>query len=221
MPASGRLGRPNKYGRPARAVTVTLPEDVLETLATIHADVGSAIVNMVERIGPSRLQPIGTTEIARYGNHAVIIVTPSRALRRLRGVQLVPIGDGRALISLDPSMSISALELQVRDALETGAVQDHEREALKSIADILRRGRASRDLTFEARTIIVLASKVEARGYLTDRTLSCDHQGLPHPVRHLPLRDSEARTIAPRARAGRPRYGRERCSTYPSASRWK
>jgi len=159
MPPAARLGRPRKYGRPSRAVTVTLPVDVLERLSAFHADVGSAIVNMVLRTAPARLQPIRAAEIARYGNHAVIIVTPSRALKRLRGVQLVPIGDGRALISLVPSMSISALELQVRDALDGTDVPKHERQALKSIADILRRGRASRGLTFEARTIIVMGSK--------------------------------------------------------------
>lgn len=155
-----RLGRPRKYGRPSRAVTVTLPEDVLERMSTIHADVGSAIVNMVQRTAPARLQPIRSAEVARFGNHAVIIVTPSRALKRLRGVQLVPIGDGRALISLASSMSISAFELQVRDALEREDVQRREREVLKSVADILRHGRASRDMAFESRTIIVLASKV-------------------------------------------------------------
>ncbi|MEO5742122.1 MAG: hypothetical protein ABIS29_16160 [Vicinamibacterales bacterium] len=153
-------GRPRKYNRPSRAVTVTLPEDVLERLSVIHADIGSAIVNIVQQTAPARLQPIPTAEIARYGNHAVIIVTPSRALKRLHGVQLVPIGNGRALISLDPAMSISALELQVRDALESEEVPQRERDLLKSIADILRRGRASRGLTFKARTIIVLASRV-------------------------------------------------------------
>ena len=159
MAVRSPLGRPRKYGRPARAVTVTLPEDILARLSAIHTDVGSAIVNVVERTALGRTQPIAAAEIAQYGNHAVIIVSPNRALKRLRGVQLVPIGDGRALISLAPSMSISALELQVRDALEGKDVQDRERETLQSIADILRRGRASRGLTFEARTIIVLASK--------------------------------------------------------------
>ena len=159
MSTRSGLGRPRKYGRPARAVTVTLPEDTLARLTAIHADVGSAIVNVVERTASVRMQPIASAEIAQYGNHAVIIVSPSRALKRLRGVQLVPIGDGRALISLAPSMSISALELQVRDALEDQAVTARERESLKAIADILRRGRASRSLAFQARTIIVLASK--------------------------------------------------------------
>ena len=159
MPRKAQLGRPRKYGRPAKAVTVTLPEDTLRRLAAVHADVGSAIVNVVERAAPTRMQPIAASEIAQYGNHAVIIVSPCRALKRLEGVQLVPIGDGRALISLAPSMSISALELQVRDALESGDVQPREHETLTALAGILRRGRAARGLSFQARTIIVLASK--------------------------------------------------------------
>lgn len=159
MATKAHLGRPRKYGRPAKAVTVTLPEDTLARLSAIHADVGSAIVNVVARAAPTRMQPIADAEIAQYGNHAVIIVSPCRALKRLEGVQLVPIGDGRALISLAPSMSISALELQVRDALERGDVQPREHDTLKSLAGILRRGRAARGMTFHARTIIVLASR--------------------------------------------------------------
>jgi hypothetical protein len=162
MERQGR-GRPSKYGRPARAVTVTLPEDVLARLSAIHADVGSAIVNLVERRTPVRSAPIPPTEVARYGNHAVIIVTPSPTLRRLRGVQLVPVRDGRALIALAPSTSISSLELQVRDAIEGMTPQNRERKGLQSLADILRRSRGPRGLVSEARTIIVLAQKAKRR----------------------------------------------------------
>jgi len=156
MERQGR-GRPSKYGRPARAVTVTLPEDILARLSAIHTDVGSAIVNLVERKTQARTSPIRPAEVTRYGNRAVIIVTPSPTLRRLRGVQLVPVGNGRALISLASSTSISSLELQVRDALERMTPRDREREGLQSLADILRRSRGPRDFTSEARTIIVLA----------------------------------------------------------------
>lgn len=156
-------GRPKKYGRPARAVTVTLPEDTLVRLSSIHADVGSAIVNLVERKTSARTPPIPPAEVARYGNRAVIIVTPTPTLRRLRGVQLVPVGDGRALISLAGSTSISSLELQVRDALERLAPESREREGLQALADILRRSRGPRGLTSEARTIIVLAWKTKRR----------------------------------------------------------
>jgi hypothetical protein len=156
-------GRPSKYGRPARAVTVTLPEDVLIRLSAVHADVGSAIVNLVEKSAAVRAVPIRPAEVTRYGNRAVIVVTPSSTLRRLRGVQLVPVGNGRALISLSSSTSISSLELQVRDALERMAPQNREREGLQMLADILRRSRGSRELASEARTIIVLESKTKRR----------------------------------------------------------
>lgn len=162
MQRQGR-GRPSKYGRPARAVTVTLPEDVLARLSAVHTDVGSAIVTLVEKSAPVRAVAIRPAEVTPYGNRAVIIVTPSPTLRRLRGVQLVPVGNGRALISLSSSMSISSLELQVRDALERMAPQNREREGIQMLADILRRSRGSRKLASEARTIIVLASKTKRR----------------------------------------------------------
>ena len=47
-------GRPSKYGRPSRAVTVTLPEDVLDGLEAIDADLGRAIVRLAERPGAPR-----------------------------------------------------------------------------------------------------------------------------------------------------------------------
>jgi hypothetical protein len=171
MATEAQRGRPKKYGRPARAVTVTLPEDVLTKLAAIHPDVGSAIVRLVERMPRPRIQPVRSTEVARYGNHAVILVTPIRALKRLRGVELIPIGDGRALISLAPSMAISALELQVRDAIE-GNVDHEEQEVLESVAEILRRGRATREVTLEERTIIVLGRsrrRINSRAGVSER----------------------------------------------------
>ncbi len=157
------VGRPRKYGRPARAVTVTLPEDVFARLSAIHADVGSAIVQLVEQNTSSHEPRVGPAHLNRYGRHAVIVVTPGKALRRLQGVELVPVGDGRALISLNPSMPISALELQVRDAIERLGPNDRERDTLQALADILRRGRGAHGLTSEARTIIVLAAKPKRR----------------------------------------------------------
>lgn len=159
MASHSRLGRPRKYGRPSRAVTVTLPEDVLARLASVHADIGSAIVSLVERKMPMRLRPMRAAEVARYGNHAVIVVTPSSTLRRLQGVHLVPIGNGRALISLTGTTSISSLELQVRDALERVDPKSRDREGLESVAEFLRRGRGERGFASEPRTIVVLASK--------------------------------------------------------------
>jgi hypothetical protein len=156
-------GRPRKYGRPSRAVTITLPEDVLARLGTVETDLGRAIVTLVERNGARRVRTAEPTEIAHYGNHAVIIVTPVKALKRIAGVQLVPIGNGRALIALQHPHSIPELELGVRDALERGDVSALERQTLDGLADILRHTRSSRAISLEERTIIVLESKRQRR----------------------------------------------------------
>jgi hypothetical protein len=159
-------GRPMKYGRASRAVTLTLPEDVIERLHAIDGDLGCAIVALAERqaqsrrVGAARLH---RPEVAVYGNHAVIVVHPAKPLRRLPGVQLVPIGSGRALISLAPHYSVQQLELDLRDAIDRADTGPAERDALIALAGILRDSRRSRRVTLEARTIIVLESKRSRR----------------------------------------------------------
>jgi len=152
-----------KYGRASRAVTVTLPEDVLARLNAVDTDLGRAIVTLAERHGKPQARVPRAAAIAAYGKHAVIIVNPVKALKRLPGVQLVPIGNGRALISLDRSNSIPQLELGVRDAIERSDVGEPERHTLEIIADILRKARISRSVSLEERTIIVLESKRQRR----------------------------------------------------------
>ena len=156
-------GRPQKYGRASRQVSVTLPEDVIARLTALDADLGLAIVKVAERSSPKRPRALRPAEIASYGNHAVIIVTPMKALKRLAGVQLVPIGNGRALIALDRTLSIQQLELEIGDAVERNDVSVVERQALKAIGDILRRTRRSRDVSLQERMIIVLESKRRRR----------------------------------------------------------
>lgn len=155
-------GRPPKYGRPSRTVSVTLPEDVLDGLGSIDADIGRAIVNLTERRRP-HVRPVRPAELATYGSHAVIIVNPARALKRLAGVQLVPVGNGRALISLEHPHSIPELELAVRDAIEHGNMSARERQTLEAIVEILTRARRSRGISLEERTIIVLESRRQRR----------------------------------------------------------
>lgn len=155
-------GRPRKFGRPSRAVTLTLPEDVLTRLRGLDTDLGRAIVTLVERKA-ARVRTVEPAEIASYGNHAVIIVTPVNALKRIAGVQLVPIGNGRAIISLQRAHSIHEFELGLGDALARGAVSELERQTLGAIADILRHTRRSRRVMLEERTIIVLETKRQRR----------------------------------------------------------
>ena len=154
-----RRGRPRKFGRPSRPLTVTLPEDVIARLGEIDNDLGQAIVKAVEHRPRQRPRVVRPAELASYGSHAVIVVTPVKALQRLPGVQLVPIGNGRALISLDQPNAIPQLELQIRDVIEREDVGQLERQTLEAIAEILQRARLSKTVDIEERTIIVLESK--------------------------------------------------------------
>jgi hypothetical protein len=141
---------------------VTLPEDVLTRLAGLDADLGRAIVALVERrrIDVRAVKP---AEISSYGSHAVIIVTPVQALKRIAGVQLVPIGNGRALISLERTQSIAGFELELVDALAQRRASELERQTLGAIVEILRQTRRSHRSTLEARTIIVFQTKRQRR----------------------------------------------------------
>ena len=154
-----RPGRPPKYGRAARAVTITLPVDVLARLSAVHADLGRAIVSLTERGATRRVPRTRPAEVTAFGNHALILVNRQKALKRLPGVQLVPLDNGRALISLHPDYSIPQLELDVRDALDRPGLSAAERELLQEIGKILHGARRARDMAARPRTIIVFERK--------------------------------------------------------------
>ena len=150
-----RRGRPRKFSRPARTVTVTLPDDVLERLARVDADLGRAIVRLAQSHEPAAA--LSAIEVAAFGSRAVILVPPSRTLAALPGVELVPIGDGRALIALDEQVSEEAFELMIRDALDNGSLRPADRDLFQAIAATLREARG--ETRVNARRILVLHAR--------------------------------------------------------------
>ena len=96
-----------------------------------------------------------------YGRHAVIFVAPVPALRRIPGVELIPVGRHRALISLAPPQTVPRLELEIRDVLEGGGLTAGERAALEGVAAILREARTSEAYALAERTVIVLERRRE------------------------------------------------------------
>jgi hypothetical protein len=136
---------------------------VLDRLSALNPDVGRAIVALVERRRAPEPRAVRHAEIATYGRHAVIVVTPLRSLKRLPGVQLVPIGGGRCLIALDKPHATPDLELDIRDAVSRRAASGPEREALESLGDILRRARADRGVKVTERTIIIIEARRSAQ----------------------------------------------------------
>jgi hypothetical protein len=161
LSATQRRGRPSKFGRAARAVTVTLPEDVIDRLGSINLDISRAIVQLAETRAPRRALP-APVEISEYGHGALIVVSPVAALRRLRGVELIPLSDGRALITLADPQALAQFELELRDALDDATYTPGDREALEGVAMILRRARLSSDTGVRTRTIIVVESNRRA-----------------------------------------------------------
>ena len=153
-------GRPRKFAEPTRAVTITLPESVLSALSSVHKDISRAIVQLTER----RLRhkhPLA--ELVTFGRNAVITVRPTPSLEKRADVQLVPLPDGRALISFAQARTIPELELTLNDALDDQSLSADDRELFEAIVRILKDARRSRTVVVQRRNIIVLESSNRKR----------------------------------------------------------
>jgi hypothetical protein len=142
-------------------VTLTLPEHVIEALAGIDPDLSRAVVRLAQ---PELAKaPHASAELAAFGRQAVILVHPSRTLEQRTGVVLIPLPDGRALISFDEPKTIAELELQLQDILEDSQLLDSDRQTLEQISAFLREARRSSAVTLKRRNIIVLENAHKAR----------------------------------------------------------
>ena len=149
-----RRGRPRKFSRPSRSVTLTLPEHVLEALEGIDHDLSRAVV----RLSQPELakQPHPPAELVTFGQRAVIVVNPTRTLEQRTGVLLIPLSDGRALISFDESMTTARLELEIQDALDGPELPAEDTEIFERIRDLLKDARRSSTVALRQQYIMVL-----------------------------------------------------------------
>ena len=152
-----RRGRPRKFHAPSRAVTLTLPEDVLSALSAVDTDL--IRVAQTKRLAQVR----APAELVKFGGRAVIVVNATRTLEEQTGVLLIPLSDGRALISFDETMTVARLELAIEDALEDRRLTPADRSIFTAIREILKTARRSGAVTLRQRTIIVLESQRHRR----------------------------------------------------------
>jgi hypothetical protein len=140
---------------PSRAVTLTLPESVIERLARVNADLSLAVAKLASRpkVPANTREP---ADLKVFGRRAVITVAPTKSLESRAGVELIPYSDGRALISFERPQTIAELELILHDAIEDAALGDDERTIFESIVGILKDARRSRNVSVLRRSIIVL-----------------------------------------------------------------
>jgi hypothetical protein len=171
-PKAARRGRPLKFGRPARSVTVTLPEDVLTALRARNRDVGRAIVDLLAG-SAGRKATAPSVVMHQNGRRSVIVVRPAEALRKLAGVELVSLGDpDRALIALTGGQTVSAFELQVQDLLEGPALPALDGTVVAQLAALLRQARRNAGRSLREASIIVMddVRKPAARGTVRGRS---------------------------------------------------
>lgn len=160
MPPIGlapKRGRPRKFFTASRAVTLTLPETVIAALSAIDRDLSRAVVRITQPELAKRPHP--SAELATFGRRAVIVVNPTRTFEQRTGAFLVPLPDGRALISFDDSLTVAGLELRIQDALEDRKLSDEDRSILDAIKGLLESGRRAGQVTVHQRNIIVFESE--------------------------------------------------------------
>jgi hypothetical protein len=154
-----RRGRPRKFSRPARTVTLTLPDDVIARLSAIDTDLGRAVVRLAMSHEPRAAASV--VEVATFGGRAVILVPPAQSLASLPGVELIPIADGRMLIALEEPLSEEGFELLVRDALEHPPLGSADRDLFTDLARVMREARVETRVTL--RRILVLRARQGTR----------------------------------------------------------
>lgn len=162
----GRRGRPLKFGRPGRVVALTLPEDVVTWLTTVHADPAWAVVRLYEhetRKSPAAVQdPPPVVSLAAIGRRQSLIVVQRDSFTSLAGVDLIPLAKtGYAFLALRSGTGLGDLELAVLDRLDQKNLSVAERERLLLLRKHLRSWRLDPQLSFAQRSIIVVEHGAE------------------------------------------------------------
>jgi hypothetical protein len=160
-----RRGRPEKFGRPAELVQVTLPVDVVRGLSKIDDDLGRAIVQLFERAPAWALESTRDFELVCIADRQFLIVINAAVVRSLPGVDIIPLEGNRAFLALAPGRGVSDLELGVIDRLGESSlvIPARERLALEQLRLQLRAWREDPSLRFHGRALIVVDAHAAQR----------------------------------------------------------
>jgi hypothetical protein len=153
-----KRGRPQKFGRAAQLISLTLPRDVIDWLEAIDDDMGWAIVKMHDRATRTRKPDLDVAQLVRFPGDRALIQVRAELFSDMPGVSLIPLADGRAFLALESGRGVADLELVVLDRLESKRVPVAERTALLRLRQLLKQWRQE-GIHFESRTIIVARRK--------------------------------------------------------------
>jgi hypothetical protein len=143
-------GRPPKFAEPRHPVTMTLPKRILDQLAEIDQDRANAVVKVTEAVsgkGRVHFRPVELIEM--HPGKSLIVVGPSKALKKINWLRMIEIAQARYLLSLPSGTPIEALEVALRDLLHDSELQENKREIsiLNELLDILGHQRRARRLS--------------------------------------------------------------------------
>jgi hypothetical protein len=157
LSSARKRGRPSKFGRPSRLVAATLPEEVIQGLRKVHPDLAWAIVSLFENRAPFTAgADYANAELVDIGGRESLIVIDRSTLKRLPGVDIVPLAENRALLALEPGCGMSDLETAVTHGLERATPGEPGRGALQRFRKQLQAWRRDDSLRFHTRAIIVV-----------------------------------------------------------------
>lgn len=150
-----KRGRPQKFGRAAQLISLTLPRDVIKWLATIDDDLGWAVVHLHERAArKKRVASVEVAQLVRFPGSRALIMVRAELFQQIPGVSLIPLVDGRAFLALDAGKGVADLELLVVDRLDNKRIEQAERAALVRLRHLLREWRQD-GIRFESRSLVV------------------------------------------------------------------
>jgi hypothetical protein len=157
--ARRKRGRPPKFGRPSQVVALTIPNDVLQWLSTIHSDPGWAIVSLAERFRSGKARPkvakMPEVELAWLTvRQALILVNPS-TFQHLKGVTVLPLARGRAFLALENGQGLADIEIAVLDRLEE-PISASERRTLSQVRTQIKEWRRTPSLRFGSKSIVLV-----------------------------------------------------------------
>ena len=153
-------GRPLKFGRPARLLALTLPDDVVRALRRIHPDPAWAIVSLYEKVAqtpphpPPAARPV--VDLAQLSASTALIVVDPRAIRSVPGMSVVPVAAGRAFLAFDEGRGLADLELAIFERLQEATIDDTLRRELRALHRQVRDWRRERGVRFSKRSIILV-----------------------------------------------------------------
>lgn len=136
---------------------MTLPERILDLLAEIDPDRTRAVVKVTEAVagtGQDRFKPVDLVEMAP--GESLIVVGPSKALKRIPWLKLIEIAPARYLLTIPTGTPIEALEVAVRDLFSNPELRKNERENTVLLELLSLIGHQRRNLRLSKAEILII-----------------------------------------------------------------